>query len=59
MLSARVGLADRTTFRPGSALALPVGDARFDVVWTEHVQMNIADKAGFYGELCRVPGRGG
>jgi SAM-dependent methyltransferase len=54
MLSARVGLADRTAFRQGSALSLPFPDAHFDVVWTEHVQMNIADKAGFYRELGRV-----
>jgi ubiquinone/menaquinone biosynthesis C-methylase UbiE len=53
-LSARVGVADRTTFRQGSALALPFADGHFDVVWTEHVQMNIADKAGFYRELHRV-----
>ena len=59
MLSARVGLADRTTFRQGSALALPFGDDRFDIVWTEHVQMNISDKAGFYGELRRVLKPGG
>ena len=38
MLSARVGLADRTTFRQGSALELPLADAHFDVVWTERVQ---------------------
>ena len=59
MLSARVGLAERTAFRQGSALALPFGDDRFDTVWTEHVQMNIADKAGFYGELRRVVKPGG
>ncbi len=53
-LSARVGLGDRTTFRQGSALDLPFPDAHFDVVWTEHVQMNIPDKAGFYRELRRV-----
>ncbi len=59
MLSARVGLAERTVFQQGSALALPFADARFDVVWTEHVQMNIADKAGFYRELSRVLKPGG
>lgn len=53
-LSARVGLAGRTTFRQGSALELPFPDGQFDVVWTEHVQMNISDKAGFYRELHRV-----
>ena len=59
MLSARVGLSDRTSFRVGSALELPFDDARFDVVWTEHVQMNVADKAAFYGELARVLRPGG
>ncbi|MCZ6696207.1 MAG: methyltransferase domain-containing protein [Acidobacteria bacterium] len=59
MLSARVGLADRTVFRQGSALALPFGEAQFDIVWTEHVQMNIADKAVFYRELARVLKPGG
>lgn len=54
MLSARVGLADRTVFRQGNALALPFADAHLDVVWTEHVQMNIVDKAAFYRELGRV-----
>jgi MPBQ/MSBQ methyltransferase len=53
-MSALVGMADKTSFRQGSALALPFADAHFDVVWTEHVQMNIADKAGLYGEMARV-----
>ena len=34
-LSARVGLAARTSFRQGSALELPFDDACFDLVWTE------------------------
>ena len=59
MLSARVGLSERTSFRHGSALELPFPDAHFDIVWTEHVQMNIADKTGFYGELTRVLKPGG
>ncbi len=59
MLSARVGLADRTDFRQGSALALPFEDGHFDVVWTEHVQMNIEDKAGFYADIARVLKPGG
>jgi len=54
MLSSRVGLAERTVFQRASALDLPFEDGRFDVVWTEHVQMNIADKARFYRELGRV-----
>lgn len=59
MLSARVGMSDRTSFRHGSALALPFVDGHFDVVWTEHVQMNIADKVGFYSEMARVLKPGG
>jgi len=58
-LSALVGQAGRTCFRNGSALELPFADASFDVVWTEHVQMNIADKARFYGECARVLKPGG
>lgn len=59
MLSEKVGLDGRTAFRQGSALELPFSDARFDIVWTEHVQMNIADKEGFYGEMVRVLKPGG
>jgi len=59
MLSERVGLGDRTTFRQASALAMPLPDDAFDCVWTEHVQMNIADKHGFYSEIARVLRPGG
>ncbi len=54
MLSERVGLGDLARFRRASVLDLPFEDERFDVVWTEHTQMNIADKGRFYGELFRV-----
>lgn len=58
-LSAIVGLAERTRFHQANALALPFHDASFDVVWTEHAQMNIADKRTFYGEAVRVLRPGG
>ena len=58
-LSARLGLSERTRFRQGSALDLPFHDETFDVVWTEHVQMNIADKRRFYAEAARVLKPGG
>ncbi len=54
MLSERLGLGDKTEFRHGSALDMPFGDDRFDVVWTEHAQMNIEDKHQFYSEISRV-----
>jgi SAM-dependent methyltransferase len=54
MLTARAGLADRVAFRHGNALALPFPDGAFDVVWTQHSTMNIADKDGLTRELARV-----
>ncbi len=58
-LAALVGLGGKVEFRQASALALPFADAAFDVVWTEHVQMNIADKSALYRELARVLAPGG
>jgi ubiquinone/menaquinone biosynthesis C-methylase UbiE len=54
-----VGLSDRVELRHGSALEIPYEDERFDMVWTEHVQMNIADKNRFYSEIVRVLKPGG
>ena len=54
-----VGLSDRVELRHGSALNIPYEDERFDIVWTEHVQMNIADKNRFYSEIARVLKPGG
>jgi ubiquinone/menaquinone biosynthesis C-methylase UbiE len=54
-----VGLDDRVDLHQGSALELPFEDGRFDVVWTEHVQMNIADKVRFYSEIGRILKPGG
>lgn len=53
-LSELVGLTDQTEFIHGDALNLPFKDSSFDIVWTQHVQMNIADKAKFYSEIKRV-----
>jgi SAM-dependent methyltransferase len=58
-LSVRLGLAEQTRYLQASAVDLPFGDDSFDVVWTEHVQMNIADKLRFYGEMARVLRPGG
>jgi ubiquinone/menaquinone biosynthesis C-methylase UbiE len=59
LLTARCGLAERIEFFRADALALPLADASVDVVWTQHVAMNIADKAALSGELWRVLRPGG
>ncbi|MFQ5935917.1 MAG: class I SAM-dependent methyltransferase, partial [Acidiferrobacterales bacterium] len=58
-LARLVGLEGKVEFQQGSALDLPFDDGAFDVVWTEHVQMNIEDKDKFYSEIARVLRPGG
>ena len=53
-LSKLVKLDDKTSFIKGDAVNLPFEDNTFDVVWTQHVQMNIPDKNKFYSEIKRV-----
>jgi SAM-dependent methyltransferase len=54
-----VGLSDRVEYRPANALDLPFDAAAFDLVWTQHVAMNIPDKAALYAEVRRVLKPGG
>ncbi|MDD2548787.1 MAG: methyltransferase domain-containing protein [Bacteroidales bacterium] len=58
-LSELVGLSHRTKFINGDALNLPFQNNEFDVVWTQHVQVNINDKLKFYSEIDRVLSRNG
>lgn len=58
-LTAKVGLDELVDYRQGDATNLPFGDSEFDVVWTEHVAMNIPDKRRFYSEMYRVLKPGG
>ena len=53
-LSELTGFSDRTKFICGNATDLPFGKNTFDIVWTQHVQMNIRDKVKFYSEINRV-----
>ena len=53
-LSELVRLEHKTKFIQADALELPFGKGSFDVVWTQHVQMNIHDKVKFYSEIERV-----
>lgn len=59
MLTSRAGLADKVAFQEGDLTRLPFEDGRFDLVWTQHVAMNVADRAGLYRELRRVQKPGG
>ena len=59
VLTEMVGMSDQVQLVQGSALQLPFEAESFDMVWTEHVQMNIQDKQVFYRELNRVLKPGG
>ena len=59
LLSRETGLDEQTEFITGNALQLPFNNESFDVVWTQHAQMNIKDKGTFYSEISRVLKKGG
>ncbi len=59
MLAKSTGLAHLVSYRQGDALAAPFDDALFDVVWTQHAAMNIADKPALYREIFRLLKKGG
>ncbi len=58
-LARRSGLYDRVTFQVGDALHLPFPDGSFDVVFLQHVAMNIQNRAALYAEGRRVLASGG
>jgi len=58
-LSKLVKLDSKTSFIQGDATSLPFDDNTFDVIWTQHVQMNIPNKEKFYSEISRVLKSGG
>ena len=58
-LSKLVKLDSKTSFIQGDATSLPFKDNTFDVIWTQHVQMNIPNKEKFYSEISRVLKSGG
>ncbi|MGI9413091.1 MAG: methyltransferase domain-containing protein [Hyphomicrobiales bacterium] len=58
-VSRLMGLDDRVTFEQGDATAMPFEGLSFDRAYSMNVSMNIADKAGFCGEIHRVLKPGG
>jgi ubiquinone/menaquinone biosynthesis C-methylase UbiE len=53
-MSGYAGLADKNTFIVANALQMPFADASFDLAYSQHVAMNIADREGLYAEIRRV-----
>lgn len=54
MLRDRMGENGQITFRHGNVLELPFDDTTFDLVWSQHVTMNIEDKTRMFTEARRV-----
>jgi SAM-dependent methyltransferase len=58
-LAERSGLEGKVAYQRGNALSLPFSAGAFDLAWTQHVAMNIGDRAALYGETFRVLRPGG
>jgi SAM-dependent methyltransferase len=58
-LTERTGQSGQVSFQVASALELPFDDGHFDVVVSQHVAMNISDRARLYREMRRVLKSGG
>jgi ubiquinone/menaquinone biosynthesis C-methylase UbiE len=58
-LNQLVGLDERITVRQADVTQLPFADAAFQAVFSQHVQMNVADKTRLYREARRVLISGG
>ncbi|RBI87656.1 class I SAM-dependent methyltransferase [Rhodosalinus halophilus] len=48
------GLDTAISHRVGSVTGLPWADGTFDVVWSQNVTMNVADKSAMFAEAFRV-----
>lgn len=59
MFAERLGLTGRVSYRQADASALPFDRKSFDVAWSQHAAMNIADKQTLYREMFRVLRPGG
>jgi ubiquinone/menaquinone biosynthesis C-methylase UbiE len=59
VLTERTGLSEKVTFQAGNALDLPFADGTFDLVWMQHVVMNVADRTALYAGIRRVLRPGG
>jgi SAM-dependent methyltransferase len=53
-LTALLAMQDEVTIEHGDGQHLPFGDTAFDGAYTQHVAMNVPDRARFYAEAHRV-----
>jgi len=58
-LNAQTGYNGQIKFEQGNALDIPFGDDSFDVVFSQHVTMNVEDKTRLIQEVRRVLRPGG
>ena len=58
-LTARLGLDEQVTIEQGDGQQLPYRDGMFDGAYSQHVTMNVPDRARFFGEAYRVLKPGG
>lgn len=58
-LNRLVGLDDQITVRRADVTDMPFAEGTYRVVLSQHVQMNVADKAALYREARRVLASGG
>lgn len=58
-LTRLLNMEDRVAFLLGDAIRLPYDDDAFDGVYSQHVTMNVADRATFFAEAFRVLKPGG
>jgi len=54
MLTNWVGMTDRVSFQEGDMRAMSFPDSEFDLVFTQHTVMNVADKPVLFAEFRRV-----
>lgn len=59
MLTERARLSHRVRHVAGDALHLPFEPGHFDLAWTQHVAMNIANRHGLYSGIYNVLRPGG
>jgi SAM-dependent methyltransferase len=58
-LNEKVGLSKKISVKTGNVTDLPYLDHTFDVVMSQNVSMNVADKTAMFGEAWRVLKPGG